>query len=158
MSRSNTFDKRTGALETALDDIRKRGTLGNHDRFAEVSPFFNPHPEREALYYRRGYEGFTALFLDTSEEVLSAAQMEWLKEELDAAQPVLLFMHHPVLAVDSAAERLYPLGNREEVRRLLLESGKEIHLFCGHYHTEDERREGTVRYGRSSRAPWLLGS
>jgi Icc protein len=41
-------------------------------------------------------------------------------------------------------ECTYALKNREEVRTALQAANKEVHLFCGHYHTTNERSDGCI--------------
>lgn len=115
-------------------------TLGNHDNFARVAPYFPDKAVGEqALYYRYADTYYTYLFLDSSTEVVSEEQIAWLRNELQTDKTILLFIHHPVLAIDTPMDKKYPLKNREAVQQCLSASGKPIAVFCGHYHMQDER-------------------
>jgi 3',5'-cyclic-AMP phosphodiesterase len=119
--------------------------LGNHDKFEEVSPYFNVNVKYDELYYFYDDEKYRFIFLDTSSEKLSHKQLEWLRQKLETNIQVVLFMHHPVIKIDSPVDKLYPLKNRETVQSVLIESGKNITLFCGHYHMYDERTYKNIR-------------
>src|SRR5690606_37734615 len=77
------------------------------------------------------------IFLDTSKEIISQHQLDWLSGELDSAKHILLFIHHPVLSVYSEMDNIYPLKDRDKLKDLLLKSKKRITIVCGHYHFED---------------------
>lgn len=112
--------------------------LGNHDRYEHVSKYYSRGDDPQELYYTTEDDGFKYIFLDTSLDYLSQTQLLWLKSELDTLKRLILFMHHPIIAVDTPVDRLYPLANREEVRALLIENAKPITVFCGHYHMNYE--------------------
>jgi len=114
-------------------------TLGNHDAFEEAAKYFSKGIENPVneLYYASEDDHYKYIFLDTSKEIISQHQLDWLPGELDSAKHILLFVHHPVLSVDSEMDRVYPLKDREKLEILLLESKKRITIFCGHYHFED---------------------
>ncbi len=112
--------------------------LGNHDQFSEVVLHYRPDKGKSELFYRAEYGNYSAVFLDTSTDTLSGTQLLWLQEELQSIERLLLFLHHPVLAIDTVVDRLYPLKNRDALKNMLAETGKEVNIFCGHYHINDE--------------------
>ncbi len=123
-------------------------TLGNHDSFDDVKKYYdNPEAKhRNELFYRYRFGKYDVFFLDSSSDTISRQQLDWLSDSLkDAKADVVIFIHHPILAVDSPVDAKYPLRNRAELERLLRESGKEITIFCGHYHTTDEIADGNIR-------------
>ncbi|MBN1497927.1 MAG: metallophosphoesterase [Spirochaetes bacterium] len=141
------------SLGWLFDLIRSLGmahyiTLGNHDEvgsFREIPDV----PERlrgSELSYTIETGDNAFIFIDTSSGVVGPAQLRWLGEQIvDARKRIVLFSHHPVFDCgNTAMDRLYHLKNREEVGRLLLESGKAITLFCGHYHTSHMQTIGGI--------------
>lgn len=112
--------------------------LGNHDNFEEVKKRYVKDEKRSILYYTLEDKNHNYIFLDSSTGEISKQQLEWLQKELDTRKKPILFVHHPILKVDTPVDKLYPLKNRREVRKVLEESQKEITVFCGHYHMNDE--------------------
>jgi Icc protein len=50
---------------------------------------------------------------------------------------IIVFIHHPILDCgNSVMDIKYPLLGRTNIIRMLVESGKRVHIFCGHYHTD----------------------
>jgi len=91
------------------------------------------------LYFRRKIGEEWALFLDTTPGTLSQKQLEWLRTELmrPGSSRQFIFMHHPpVLAGIPHMDNNYPLlkPGRDALHALFTECGKEIYVFCGHYH------------------------
>lgn len=131
---------------STLAGFSVRLTLGNHDQFAAVQKHLSQATAGpDELFHQTEDETFRYLFLDTSADVLSRQQMAWLPEALNTAKKIVLFMHHPVLPVDTKVDALYPLKNRGDVERILVESGREVTLFCGHYHLAHEQQKGGIR-------------
>jgi Icc protein len=133
----------------ALSDYKNlKVTPGNHDTSAHVRLFFpqqSVHSE-SGFYHDDESENLKWLFLDSATDKISAEQLEWLKSQLATTdKEVILFIHHPILAVDSPVDRKYPLENRDAVKDLLLRHQKQVTVFCGHYHVEDETSEGNIR-------------
>jgi 3',5'-cyclic-AMP phosphodiesterase len=120
-------------------------TLGNHDTFAEVSKHFKRGEWQEEAYYAYEDNEFKYLFLDTSANTISATQKKWLEGELTTPKHLLLFIHHPILAVDTPVDRAYPLQGREELQQHLLQRNAPTIIFCGHYHMLDEQTKGGIR-------------
>lgn len=119
--------------------------LGNHDKFGDVARHFNPSLAASELYYATEDETFKYLFLDSSAYAVSAAQLAWLRTALVTTKVPLVFIHHPVLPVNTAIDRIYPLKNRDQVLEVLLASHQDVWLFCGHYHMNDETDYSNIR-------------
>ena len=121
--------------------------LGNHDKNHPVDEFF-PNPIRESedgFYYKREDENFLWLFLDSSTDLISPSQLEWLKGSLSTStKDIMLFIHHPLLHINSVVDKKYPLYNRDLVLELLFAHQKPVTIFCGHCHVEDFQRSGNV--------------
>ncbi len=64
--------------------------------------------------------------------------MNWLKDTIEQSflQPVI-FIHHPLLKVNTRVDIDYSLQNRDDIVTLLNSFDKQFQVFCGHYHTED---------------------
>lgn len=129
------------AFFEALSEFEKSFvTPGNHDTSAHVRQFFPHHaPGDSGFYAFREDDDYLSLFLDSSLDKISTPQLEWFQEKLaDSDKEILLFIHHPILTVDTPVDKKYPLENRKVIKELLLEYGKTVTIFCGHYHIEDE--------------------
>jgi 3',5'-cyclic-AMP phosphodiesterase len=130
----------------SLKDFKLHVTPGNHDRSVEVLKY-HTSPEltgKRAVFGSHDDEHFKYVFLDTSKESLDEEQFRFLLNELKTDKKVLLFMHHPVLAVSTPVDRLYPLYGREKIAEQLQRHKKEVLVFCGHYHVSDERVAGNI--------------
>jgi hypothetical protein len=120
--------------------------LGNHDSYNAVKPFLpTTAGDQGSLYWSEEDEAFRYLFLDTSPDHLSPAQLQWLRAAGETEKQLAVFLHHPVLAVNTRVDTLYPLQNRSAVKDCLLQSKKPVVLFCGHYHMPHEQTEGTLQ-------------
>ncbi|MDT3403654.1 metallophosphoesterase family protein [Mucilaginibacter terrae] len=109
--------------------------IGNHDNYDEAIKYY-PSVNSELYYaYEDGHVKYIAL--DSSTSWISTTQLTWLKAELSTPKKILIFIHHPILEVDTPVDRVYPLKNREQVRDLLLTLPNPIHIFCAHYHMSD---------------------
>lgn len=122
-------------------------TLGNHDDFTDVTKYFTNYIRegRGELYYSFEEGAFRYIFLDSSSEQLSQEQLQWMEDELQTDRHLLLFLHHPVLPVNTGIDKLYPLRNRDSLRSLLHDFPQPITIFCGHYHIDDETTNGHIR-------------
>lgn len=120
-------------------------TLGNHDNL-QAMELYNEHVHAGHYYYKAPSEQACLLFCDSREAYLDEEQLCWLVKEIEASTlPILVFLHHPVLDCDNSfMDRKYALKNRETVKSTLLATNKELNLFCGHYHTVDERIDGNI--------------
>ena len=117
--------------------------LGNHDDRGE---FRNAFPQVAVdpngfVQYEARIGRWRALFLDTHEPgaehgVLCDARADWLAGRLaDDPQPVLVFMHHPPLALGlPAMDRIALRDPRPLCRALAGREHRVRHLFLGHVH------------------------
>lgn len=127
--------------------VRPFYVLGNHDAY---DPFFKsenanrPYRE-EGMFYSRELEGALLLFLDSSSGAISEIQLEWLLGAAGRARRLVLFIHHPIFDCgDSVMDRMFPLKDRARIQDILLGLDRDISIFCGHYHTDHERRIGRI--------------
>jgi Icc protein len=122
--------------------------LGNHDTYADVTKYWS-HGDRGVagkMCYSRDDGPLKYLFLDTSDNAVGDDQLAWLERELKPASTVVLFVHHPVLAIDTPLDQAgAALKDREKLKALLTVAGCDIFAFCGHYHMDDERSEANIR-------------
>ncbi|WP_375334293.1 metallophosphoesterase family protein [Flagellimonas sp. C4] len=122
-------------------------TLGNHDYFDEVVDHYGMEvvESQTELYYSQEYNYYKFLFLDSSSGSISQEQFNWFKKELLTEKNIILFIHHPILGVDTEVDRQFALKNRNLLRTELQNLEKDVVIFCGHYHFEDERSNGNIR-------------
>jgi len=122
---------------------------GNHDDYKMLADVFGLRHlmEGEDLFYKLKLNGQDLLYLDTSTNYLSKTQLDWLRSKLSrASHRIIVFMHHPPAHVGVPfMDENYPLNNYQEVQDVLLQSDREIHVFCGHYHVEK-----TIQVGKLS--------
>lgn len=111
--------------------------LGNHDQFTDVMRYCNKGERSGELYYCMDEKYFKYLFLDSSLGYISDAQIAWLTDAIVTTKKPIVYIHHPVLKIDTPADKLFALENRELVKQLLEETQEEVTIFCGHYHMED---------------------
>ncbi|MGV3527731.1 MAG: metallophosphoesterase family protein [Flavisolibacter sp.] len=129
-----------------LKDFRVEFILGNHDHYAAAAPFLLQHSGKQnELFYSFDEDDYRYIFLDSSSETVSDAQLDWLPQQLATELQILIFIHHPVLRINSAVDSLYPLKNRQSIEAVLRQSEKSISLFCGHCHTADFKTDGNIR-------------
>jgi 3',5'-cyclic-AMP phosphodiesterase len=129
----------------ALKQFSLKLILGNHDKFDDVKEHFNKDADKNELYYKVEEDGYLYLFLDTSSDEISNNQLLWVQSELNNNKEVILFIHHPILPINTAVDTLYPLKKREQLQRILLKHKKNITVFCGHYHMNDEQELGNIK-------------
>jgi Icc protein len=123
-----------------------RISLGNHDHFKEIIPYYNPLPAgREEFYYAEEKGPYKYIYLDSSSEDISPVQLEWFKQEMQTDKKVILFIHHPILPVNAEVDRAYPLKGREKIAAILQQHPEEVYIFCGHLHLDDEQTQGNIR-------------
>lgn len=120
--------------------------LGNHDQFSEASKHFHAVKSagKDALYYTVEDKHFKQIFLDTSTERISEAQLNWFKQEIQTGKKLLIFIHHPVLETGTVVDKLYPLHGKQQLRYELLSIQNEATIFCGHCHTVDEQKQQNI--------------
>ncbi len=129
----------------ALKQFSLKLILGNHDKFDEVKKHFIVDENKNELYYKVEEENYLYLFLDTSSDELSNNQLRWLQSKLDSNKKIILFIHHPILSIDTPVDKMYPLKNREQLKSILLEYKKNVTVFCGHYHMDDEQELENIK-------------
>lgn len=127
-------------------DISYNVILGNHDTFSSAVKYYNPGlPEdRNELYYSIEENNHKYIFLDSSTNIISQPQLEWLRENIITDKNIIILIHHPVLETGTTVQREYPLSESEKLKNILKQNGKKINIFCGHLHLNDERIEGNI--------------
>lgn len=117
-------------------------TPGNHDDPSLLIETFNlknqpPHVILTGLVVMKGE---SLLFLESADEKLKENQSKWLLNEMKGqAQQCILFMHHPPCVCDVPfMDKNYPYKNPDFFQQTILESGRDLTVFCGHYHVEKE--------------------
>lgn len=129
----------------ALKQFSFKLILGNHDKFENVKEHFIIDQNKNELYYKVEDESYLYIFLDTSSDEISTIQIQWLQAELNSIKEIILFIHHPVLSINTPVDKLYPLKNREQLKAILLNHEKNITVFCGHYHMNDEQVQNNIK-------------
>ncbi len=119
--------------------------LGNHDKFEQVNEHFSRDINQIELFYKTADENYQYIFLDTSVDELSKTQLDWLKNELNEDKGLILFVHHPILEIETPVDKIYPLKNRAELKEILLTFKKSVTVFCGHYHMNDEQEYKNIK-------------
>ncbi|SIQ01769.1 Icc protein [Alkalispirochaeta americana] len=111
--------------------------------------------------------GRTMILLDTADGEISRDTLSWLDSLLTASAAavkrgeqngtILIWMHHPPLGgFNTFMDANYPLRNGQELVSLLtgFAGVLRFHLFCGHYHTDDQRhQENLTQY--STPSTWI---
>jgi Icc protein len=122
-------------------------TLGNHDYYKEVIKHYNfgVVKKQTELYYSQEHDYYKYIFLDSSSGSISQEQFEWLKKELLTTKNIILFIHHPILAIDAEVDKCFALKERNRIKTELLDFKNDVIIFCGHYHFEDEINNGNIR-------------
>ena len=121
-------------------------TLGNHDDYTEIVKHYKSTQSagKDELYYTREDDFYKYIFMDSSSGMVSYAQLEWLSSEINTLKKIIVFIHHPVLGLNTGMDTIYPLHNRDKVNEILQHSRHEVTIFCGHYHMPDKRSEGKI--------------
>lgn len=122
-------------------------TLGNHDHYNEVIKHYTVGVNKmnTELYYSQEREYHKFIFLDSSSGSISQQQFDWLKKELITDKNIILFIHHPILAIDAEVDKLYALKQRDRIVAQLLNFKKDVTIFSGHYHFDDERNNANIK-------------
>lgn len=128
--------------------LRWRIVLGNHDTFGSVERFYrgkNP-PLAGQLYYACEQSHRKLIFLDTSANFVGDRQLAWLRNELHIQKEVfVVFIHHPVLGIDTPIDRIgAALRDRDKLRAVLHRAPGRVVIFCGHYHMNVETTDGNI--------------
>lgn len=126
-----------------------RMVLGNHDAFGSVERFYSGKNAASAgqLYYACEETHRKLIFLDTSANFVGDHQLAWLGKELDVQKEAfVVFVHHPVLGIDTPIDRIgAALRDRDEVRTVLHRAPGRVVIFCGHYHMNVETSDGNIQ-------------
>lgn len=128
-----------------LQNLSKNLILGNHDKLENVKSHFIKDKDNQELYYKSEDANYQYIFLDTSFDELSKTQLNWLKHELLESKELILFVHHPVLEIQTPVDKVYPLKNRNELKEVLLSFKQSITIFCGHYHMNDVQEYKNIK-------------
>lgn len=128
-----------------LQNLSKNLILGNHDKLENVKSHFIKDKNNQELYYKSEDANYQYIFLDTSFDELSKTQLNWLKHELLESKELILFVHHPVLEIQTPVDKVYPLKNRNELKEVLLSFKQSITIFCGHYHMNDVQEYKNIK-------------
>jgi 3',5'-cyclic-AMP phosphodiesterase len=122
--------------------------LGNHDSFQEVTKHYEHSfiNGRAELFYCYEENYFKYYFLDSSSSNIGKEQLIWLESELAISKKrKIVFIHHPVLQIQTPIDKEFPLNNREDVKELLIRNKEEIIIFCGHYHMDDTAEDKNIK-------------
>ncbi|PKG42896.1 metallophosphoesterase family protein [Psychroflexus sp. MES1-P1E] len=113
-------------------------TLGNHDNFTEIIKHYNlgANYDSKKIYRSVIKNYFKFIYLDSSSGSIDAKQLVWLKKELISSQPIIIFIHHPIIGFNLKVDEIGRLKNQKNVTTILTEILNEITIYCGHYHTE----------------------
>jgi hypothetical protein len=83
-------------------------------------------------------KGESLMFLDSSAERLNMKQVIWLKREIDVQDDqLILFQHHPPFPCEvRIMDEKYPYRSPGLFSKTILETGRSLTIFSGHYHIE----------------------
>jgi 3',5'-cyclic-AMP phosphodiesterase len=121
-------------------------TLGNHDNLMDVRPYelSSLSAANDGLYYSYEDDYFKCIFLDSSSEQIVGPQYQWFLLQLNTEKKIVLFIHHPILPVNTEVDRKYPLHGRQELQDTLQALTQKVYIFCGHYHLLDEQSDKNI--------------
>ena len=136
-----------------FDSLSKYGTNlklipGNHDHQIDFREYYFKYilKERKELFYCNEDNYFKYFFLDSSADIISSPQLLWFEKELQSSQnKKIIFVHHPILKVNTPIDKEFPLKNRQTVKDILIKHKQEIVIFCGHYHMDDFTEDYNTR-------------
>ena len=113
-------------------------TLGNHDKFMEVSKHYDLGVDYDSqkIYSSILHEYCKLIYLDSSEGIIDQKQLIWLEKELITDKPIIIFIHHPIIALNLKVDEIGKLKNRQKVISILTKVKNEIIIYCGHYHMD----------------------
>ncbi|MEL7254253.1 MAG: phosphodiesterase [Pseudomonadota bacterium] len=115
---------------------------GNHDARADLRDTFPlpPSAMTDFVQYRVDLDGAVLLCLDTQKTgadagEFCAARMAWLRTTLAATDgPVLIFVHHPPMALGLPMQDLDRMEGGAAFLQVLRDHRDRIHLCAGHVH------------------------
>lgn len=112
--------------------------LGNHDNFTNISKYFHLETDDPSnkLYRSELQNNFKLIYLDSSAGYIDPNQLAWLKKELTSFNPIIIFIHHPILGLPLKVDAIGKLNNREDLVKLLEAVPNQVTIYCGHYHLE----------------------
>lgn len=89
--------------------------LGNHDNFTEISKHYNLGADfsSKKIYRSELQNYFKFIYLDSSSGIIDIKQLEWLKKELISSNPIVIFIHHPIIGLNLKVDEIGKLKNRE---------------------------------------------
>lgn len=132
--------------------------LGNHCVHTLTKPEFLEIVGRPKSYYSFDVAGYHFIVLDAcfrsdgepygrknsnwTDANIPAAEIEWLRADLEKTPHKTIAFIHQRLDVEGH----YGVKNAAEVRRVLEESGNVLAVFQGHYHRNDLKEIGGIRY------------
>lgn len=119
--------------------------LGNHDKFENVKNQFIIDKNHNELFYKSEDENYQYIFLDSSLDELSKIQLEWLQKELTDNKELIVFVHHPILEIETPVDKIYPLKNRNGLKVILQNFKNNVTIFCGHYHMNDKQEFKNIK-------------
>ena len=129
-------------IKEQLDDLDLPYVItpGNHDDSSLMQEIFNLKdlPPHVILTGAVAMRGESLLFLDSSSERMPLQQQNWVSREL-CTQPEnnILFMHHPPCFCGVPfMDNNYPYKTPDLFQETIRRSGKNMTVFCGHYHVE----------------------
>ena len=101
---------------------------------------------KEVYYAYSECQQAEVLFMDSSSGTVSDTQIAWLREQVrESERQLLLFIHHPVLAVHMPfMEQRYFLQNRQVIEGILASHPQPVYIFCGHYHSNRSSHKGKL--------------
>jgi len=115
-------------------------TPGNHDELFLMQEVFNlkDEPPRVIAAGAVAVKGQSLMFLDSSSERLTMKQVIWLKREIAVQDDqIVLFQHHPPLPCGvKVMDEKYPYRTPDLFKKTILETGRSLTMFTGHYHIE----------------------
>jgi predicted phosphodiesterase len=117
---------------------------GNHDGLGGKLDNYLQYSGAQVAHYSFDATPVHLAFADSHNGGVSAAELDWLRNDLDAAtQPVkMVFLHHPPFDPDGT-DHIMAYGN-EPFMALMAEEGVD-YVFAGHIHAyAREERDGVV--------------
>jgi acid phosphatase type 7 len=137
--------------------------LGNHDLHGDakvaLANYFQRFPElKDSRYYSAHAANTLFLVLDSSQDEVSGAQGDWLKQQLNnvpaSVDFVFIALHHPPYTSSSDAKLMgggHSARHQEkELAQMLEERQAQAHyrliVFSGHVHNYERHEHGGVTY------------
>ena len=121
-----------------LENMDLSITLGNHDDFKRIFKYYSLGADYSSgkIYKSEIQNGFKIIYLDSSSGNIDDKQFKWLKKEIKASRPIIIFVHHPIIGVELKVDEIGRLIKREDLIKVLEKVSNKIYIFCGHYHME----------------------